>query len=220
MGWWRKAMRWADPYAAPGQVVGLFGGSFDPPHPGHLHLSCEALKRLGLDQLWWLVSPGNPLKRHPPAPLALRLADARAMAGHPRITITDIEARLGTRATADTLAALQRRYPGVRFVWVMGADNLAGLHRWGKWQEIMARVPVAVFARPGQRMAALTARAAQQYAAHRLPERAARVLGRAGPPAWIYLDMPMRGESSTALRNAAKAGCGAGMNGAGKCETG
>lgn len=207
-------MRWADPHAAPGQVVGLFGGSFDPPHPGHLHLSREALKRLGLDQLWWLVSPGNPLKRHPPAALAHRVAAARAMARHPRITITDIEERLGTRATADTLAALQGRYPGVRFVWVMGADNLAGLHRWGNWHAIMDRVPVAVFARPGQRMAALTARAAQQYAASRLPERAARALSRAAPPAWIYLDMPMRRESSTALRALQKTGSGAGLDGA------
>ncbi len=206
-------MRWADPHASPGQVVGLFGGSFDPPHSGHLHLSREALKRLGLDQLWWLVSPGNPLKRHPPAPLTDRLAAARRMACHPRITITDIEARLGTRATADTLAALQHRYPGVRFVWVMGADNLAGLHRWGNWHEIMARVPVAVFARPGQRMAALTARAARQYASARLPERAARMLGRAAPPAWIYLDMPMRRDSSTALR--ALRSSGEGRNGLG-----
>lgn len=193
-------MRWRDPYAAPGQVVGLFGGSFDPPHPGHLHLSREALKRLGLDQLWWLVSPGNPIKSHPPAPLHIRLATARAMVTHPRLRVTDIEARLGTRATADTLKALRKRYPGVRFVWVMGADNLAGLHRWGRWRMIMETVPIAVFARPGQRMAALSARAAQQYAAHRLPARAARALGRAAPPAWIYLDMPMRPESSSALR--------------------
>lgn len=206
-------MRWADPYAAPGQVVGLFGGSFDPPHPGHLHLSREALKRLGLDRLWWLVSPGNPLKHNPPAPMPERLAAARHMASHPRIEITDIEERLGTRATADTLAALQQRYPGVRFVWVMGADNLAGLHRWGRWHEIMARVPVAVFARPGQRMAALNARAAKQYAAARLPEKSARALGVAAPPAWIYLDMPMRRESSTALRALRKNNSGAGNDG-------
>jgi len=197
-------MRWADPHAAPGQVVGLFGGSFDPPHPGHLHLSHEAIKRLGLDWLWWLVSPGNPLKHRAPAPLAARMMAARALAQHPRIAITDIESRLGTRATADTLAALQHRYPGVRFVWVMGADNLSGLHRWGRWHEVLGRVPVAVFARPGQRMAALNARAARQYARYRLPEIAARGLGYATPPAWIYLDMPMRPESSTALRRQAQ----------------
>jgi len=199
-------MRWRDPHVAPGQVVGLFGGSFDPPHPGHLHLSREALKRLGLDQLWWLVSPGNPLKPHPPAPLAERMAAARRLASHPRVHITDIEARLGTRATADTLAALQKRYPLVHFVWVMGADNLAGFHRWGHWREIMESVPVAVFARPGQRVAALSARAARQYAAARLPGRAAQTLGRARPPAWIWLDMPMRAESSSALRARGESG--------------
>ena len=201
-------MRWADPHAAPGQVVGLFGGSFDPPHSGHLHLSREALKRLGLDQLWWLVSPGNPLKPHAPAPLPDRIAAARALARDPRITITDIEARLGTRATADTLASLQHRYPFVRFVWIMGADNLAGLHRWDRWQDIMARVPVAVFARPGQRMAALNARMARQYARYRLPEGAARALRYKAAPAWIYLDMPMRRESSTALRALGQGGGG------------
>ncbi|MCC5971042.1 MAG: nicotinate-nucleotide adenylyltransferase [Pararhodobacter sp.] len=201
-------MRWRDPYAEPGQVVGLFGGSFDPPHPGHLHLSRQAIKRLGLDQLWWLVSPGNPLKPHPPAPLSDRLAAARKLADHPRIHVSDIEDRLGTRATADTLEALHRRYPGVRFVWVMGADNLAGLHRWGRWRAIMDSVPVAVFARPGQRVAALTARAAQQYARFRLGEHAARALGRAAAPAWIYLDMPMRPDSSSALRARMDAGGG------------
>ena len=209
-------MRWEDPYAAPGQVVGLFGGSFDPPHPGHLHLSREALKRLGLDQLWWRVSPGNPLNQHPPAPLAHRLAAAAAMARHPRVKITDIEARLGTRATADTLAALQQRYPGVRFVWVMGADNLAGFHRWGRWREIVANVPVAVFARPGQRVAALSARTARQYAAYRLPAQAARLLGRADAPAWVYLDMPMRPESSSAMRARAAGTAPDKGNGAGK----
>ena len=193
-------MRWQEPHAEPGQVVGLFGGSFDPAHAGHLHLSREALKRLGLDQLWWLVSPGNPLKPHQPAPLSERLASARAMVTHPRVRVTDIEARLGTRATVDTLSALLARYPAVRFVWVMGADNLAGFHRWSRWQEILGLMPVAVFARPGQRMAALNARAARQFAGARLHERAARSLGAAPPPAWIYLDMPMRTESSSALR--------------------
>jgi len=193
-------MRWQDPYAEPGQVIGLFGGSFDPPHPGHVHLTREALKRLGLDQLWWLVSPGNPLKAHQPAPLGKRMAAARAMLAHPRVRVTDIEVRLGTRATADTLAALRARYPQVRFVWVMGADNLASFHLWSRWQDILAAMPVAVFARPGQRMAALNARAARQYAGARLQERAARTLGMAAPPAWIYLDMPMRPESSSALR--------------------
>ncbi len=193
-------MRWPLPHAQPGQTVGLLGGSFDPPHPGHAHLAREALKRLALDRLWVLVSPGNPLKPDPPAPLPQRMAAARAMMTHPRIRVTDIEALTGTRATVDTLAALQRLYPGVRFVWLMGADNLATLHRWERWRAIMARVPVAVFARPGQRLPALTAPAARQYRARRLPGHAARLLGVQAPPRWLWVDMPMRPESSTQLR--------------------
>lgn len=193
----------ARPWAADGQVIGLLGGSFDPPHAGHVHLTREALKRLGLDQLWWLVSPGNPIKPNPPAPLAARVAAARRLMRHPRVTITDLEAQLGTRATIHTITALQRRYPRLRFVWIMGADNLAGFHRWERWREIMARVPVAVLARPQQRLAALTAPAARRFAADRVSPARAHDLGRLPPPAWVYLDMPMRPESSTALRKRA-----------------
>ena len=190
------------PYAAPGQVIGLLGGSFDPAHAGHVHLTREALKRLGLDQVWWLVSPGNPIKAHAPAPLAARMAACRTLMQHPRVHITDLEARFGTRATADTLAALQRAYPRVRFVWLMGADNLAGFHTWDRWPEIMARVPVAVFARPGQRLRALTSPAARRFKAARVAPAAAHAVGLIPPPAWVYLDMPMRSESSSALRAA------------------
>lgn len=188
------------PPAAPGQVVGLFGGSFDPPHAGHVHLTHEALKRLGIDRVWWLVTPGNPLKAHAPAPLADRIAAARAMLRDPRVVVTGLEAQLKTRATVDTLAALRELYPGVRFVWLMGADNLAGFHRWERWREILQMVPVAVFARPGQRMPALTSRVARIFAAARLPARRSQHLGRAKPPAWIYLDIPMRRISSSELR--------------------
>lgn len=190
------------PWAAPGQVVGLLGGSFDPPHAGHVHLAREALKRLRLDQVWWLVSPGNPIKPNPPAPLAERMAAARAIMRHPRVRVTDLEAGFGTRATVDTLRALQTAYPLVRFVWLMGADNLAGFHTWDRWPEIMARVPVAVLARPGQRMRALHSPAAQRFRRARIPVRDAEILGRQAPPAWLFLDMPMRNESSTALRRA------------------
>lgn len=190
----------ARPWAAPGQVVGLLGGSFDPPHAGHVHLTHEALKRLRLDQLWWLVSPGNPLKPNPPAPLDRRMAAARALLRHPRVRVTDLEAGFGTRATADTLRALQKAYPRVRFVWLMGADNLAGFHSWDRWPEIMARVPVAVLARPGQRLRALLSPAARRFARARVLSRDAGRLGLLPPPAWLFLDMPMRHESSTALR--------------------
>lgn len=190
------------PWVVPGQVVGLLGGSFDPPHAGHVHLTREALKRLRLDQVWWLVSPGNPLKPNPPAPLPERMAAARAIMRHPRVKITDLEAGFGTRATADTLRELQKAYPLVRFVWLMGADNLAGFHTWERWPEIMARVPVAVLARPGQRMRALNSPAAQRFRREQVPAGDAEILGRLPPPAWLYLDMPMRHESSTALRQA------------------
>ena len=193
------------PWAAPGQVIGLLGGSFDPPHSGHVHLTKEALKRLGLDQVWWLVSPGNPIKPNPPAPLSQRLQAARVLMQHPRVRITALEARFGTRATVDTLAELRRIYPKVRFVWLMGADNLAEFHLWERWQRIMVQVPVAVFARPGQRMPALTSRAARQFSRFRVPPTFIHRLGRCPPPSWTYLDMPMRRISSTAMRNGSAA---------------
>jgi len=192
----------ARPWAEPGQVIGLLGGPLIPRHSGHVHLTREALKRLGLDQVWWLVSPGNPIKSHAPAPLDARLAACRARMRHPRVRITDLESRFGTRATVDTLAALQRAWPRVRFVWLMGADNLAGFHRWDRWPEIMARVPVAVFARPGQRLKALTAPAARRFQAARVSPSQGHALGLRTPPAWVYLDMPMRADSSSALRAA------------------
>ncbi|MCB1405570.1 MAG: nicotinate-nucleotide adenylyltransferase [Rhodobacteraceae bacterium] len=188
------------PYAAPGQVIGLLGGSFDPAHAGHVHLTREALKRLGLDQVWWLVSPGNPIKPNPPAPLPQRLAEARALMRHPRVRITALEAEFGTRATVDTLQALRRAYPKLRFVWLMGADNLAGFHHWDRWPEIMTQVPVAVLARPGQRLPALTSKAARRFARHRIDQRRAHRLGQSAAPVWVYLDMPMRDMSSTAMR--------------------
>ena len=138
------------PLARPYQHIGLLGGSFDPPHAGHAHITREALKRFRLDQVWWLVSPGNPLKAAAPAPLARRMAAARALIDHPRVLISDFEARAGTRYTAETLRALMARYPQVRFVWLMGADNLAQLHRWQNWQWILENVPVGVRARPGR----------------------------------------------------------------------
>jgi len=189
-----------DPIAMPGQAIGLFGGSFDPPHAGHLQLSHVALRRLALNQVWWLVSPGNPLKTRQPAPLADRIARARSLLADPRVRVSDLEARLGTRATVDTLTALRRRYPGVRFVWLMGADNLALFHRWDRWRRVAALAPIAVFARPGQRLPALTSPAARMLARARLPAAQARRLAWARPPAWVWIDMPLRPESSTRLR--------------------
>jgi nicotinate-nucleotide adenylyltransferase len=188
------------PPARPGMCIGLLGGSFDPPHAGHVHITHEALKRFGLDAVWWLVSPGNPLKVRGPAPLDRRLAAARSMMRHPRVEVTDIEARLGTRYTAETLAALFARYPGVRFVWLMGADNLATFHRWENWQWIMENVPVGVLARPGQQISARMSPAAARYERYRLRGREAARLCVATPPAWCFLNVPMVDISSTEIR--------------------
>lgn len=188
------------PIAKPGQVIGLLGGSFDPPHAGHVHITKEALKRFGLDHVWWLVSPGNPLKLNGPAPLATRMDAARTLMDHPRVTVTDIEALLGTRYTAQTIAALRRRFPGVRFVWLMGADNLAQFHRWQNWRWIMDNVPVGVIARPGDRISARLSKAAKVYRRARLPGRASHILGRVAPPRWCFVNLPMSGQSSSAIR--------------------
>lgn len=188
------------PLARPGQIVGLLGGSFDPAHAGHVHLTLEALKRLGLDRVWWLVSPGNPLKVAGPAPLAKRLAQARAVMRHPRVDVTDIETRLGTRFTAQTVVALQALYPGVRFVWLMGADNLAQFHLWEDWRGIMARVPVAVLARPGQRIAARTSPTATIFRRHLISPARAQGIGHLAAPVWTFLNIPMNGASSSAIR--------------------
>ncbi len=188
------------PVAKAGQVIGLLGGSFDPPHAGHVHITKAALKRFGLDHVWWLVSPGNPLKSKGPAPLESRLKAARAMMRHPRVTVTDIETHLGTRYTAQTLLALRTRYPGVRFVWLMGADNLAQFHHWQDWRWIMDHVPVGVMARPGDRISARVSKAARVYAQSKLPKAAAHMLGRTRPPAWSFVNLPMSDQSSTAIR--------------------
>ncbi|KIC37725.1 nicotinate-nucleotide adenylyltransferase [Ruegeria sp. ANG-R] len=188
------------PYARPGQVVGLFGGSFDPPHQGHVHVTREAMKAFGLDRVWWLVSPGNPLKKRGPAPLVQRMVAAREVMRHPWVEVTDIEALTGTRATADTLAALRRLYPQVRFVWLMGADNLAQFHRWKDWREIMDSVPVGVVARPGDRISARMSPAARLYAKYRIDGQARHLLGRAQAPAWCFVNVPMVDVSSTELR--------------------
>ena len=193
-------MRYGFPPARAGLRVGLFGGSFDPPHPGHLHVTREALKRFRLDRVWWLVSPGNPLKPQGPAPLARRMAAARALVDHPRVLVTDVEARLGTRFTAATIDRLRALYPGVRFVWLMGADNLADFHRWQRWDWILRTVPVGVLARPGQRISARRSRAAQAFCAYRLPAAAASRLAVSDPPAWCFVNVPMRSDSSSAIR--------------------
>lgn len=185
----------------PGMKVGLFGGSFDPAHEGHAHVAETAMRRLGLDRVIWLVSPGNPLKPHAPAELGRRMKSASAFAGNWRMLVSDAETRLGVRYTIDTVRALKARYPGVRFVWIMGADNLAQFHRWQNWQRIASQVPIAVIDRPPQSFRALTAPAAQALARYRLPESEAGRLACRRPPAWVFLTGLKLNVSSTGLRN-------------------
>lgn len=193
-------MRFELPYAAPGQVIGLLGGSFDPAHAGHAHITREALKRFGLDRVWWLVSPGNPLKAQGPAPLDVRIAQARRVMAHPRVEVTGIEARLGTRYTAQTLAAIRTLYPRQRFVWLMGADNLAQFHLWQDWRGIAQTVPMGILARPGQRIAARMSRAATLLAPYRIAGTDSRLLAHARAPAWCFVNVPMVDASSSAIR--------------------
>ncbi|HJE25921.1 MAG TPA: nicotinate-nucleotide adenylyltransferase [Methylorubrum populi] len=192
------------PPTAPGLRIGLYGGSFNPAHAGHLHVSRTALKRLRLDRVWWLVTPGNPLKDTGAlAPLGERVAQARTLAFDPRIAVTGFEAAIGSRYTIDTLRWLVRHRPNVRFVWIMGADSLGSFHRWRSYEEIMALVPVAVIDRPGHTLTAPAAKAAQAFAAARVPEAEAASLATRAPPAWTFLHGPRSALSSTALRNRA-----------------
>ncbi|MEM6481158.1 MAG: nicotinate-nucleotide adenylyltransferase [Pseudomonadota bacterium] len=194
-------MKLGAPLSRPGQVIGLLGGSFDPAHAGHVQITLEALKQFRLDQLWWLVSPGNPLKSVGPAPMPKRLEQARAIMGHPQVHITDLEAQLGTRYTAQTLAALRQALPGVRFIWLMGADNLAQLHYWQDWRNIVAAMPIGVLARPEHRISARMSKAARIYRTARLPARRAALLAASAPPCWCFLNVPMSSLSSTEIRS-------------------
>ncbi len=193
------------PITAPGLRIGLLGGSFNPAHAAHRAISLLARKRLGLDRVWWLVSPGNPLKdtsRLPP--LADRVARARKLAASPSIEVTGIEAALGTRFTHDTVAELRRRCPGVRFVFLMGADLLAEFHRWRRWRELAGLVPIAVIDRSGPSLSALAAPAAIALVRARIEESEAASLPLRTPPAWVLLHGLKSPISSTALRAAAR----------------
>ncbi|HMN74253.1 MAG TPA: nicotinate-nucleotide adenylyltransferase [Rhodoblastus sp.] len=189
------------PPHTPGMRIGLFGGTFNPPHAGHMLVAEIALRRLKLDRLWLLVTPGNPLKNtNGLPPLAQRMAAARALARDPRIVVTGLEADIGTRYTYDTVAWLTQRAPSLHFVWVMGADNLRQFSRWQRWADIAALVPIAAIDRPGSSLAALNAKAAQRFAGHRLAERDATSLALTRPPAFVFLHDRRIDLSSTELR--------------------
>ncbi|MEC9342458.1 MAG: nicotinate-nucleotide adenylyltransferase [Pseudomonadota bacterium] len=197
------------PGAAPGQSVGLFGGSFNPPHAGHVHVSELVFARARLDRIWWLVTPGNPLKDHGElAPLGDRIAACREIARHPRIDITAFEARHFVRYTADTLALLKRRRPRLNFVWIMGADNLASFHRWQNWRDIADMMPIIVVDRPGSTFSMRSAPAAIALSRYRVDEDDAALLPRLSPPAWTFLHGPRSPLSSTAIRAARRRGGG------------
>jgi nicotinate-nucleotide adenylyltransferase len=188
-----------DPLAYPGMRIGLFGGSFDPAHSGHLHVAETAMRRLDLDRVWWLVTPQNPLKRKS-RPLFARMASAAAITRGTRMVVTDVEARLGLRYSADTIAALKRRWPGVHFVWIMGGDNLRGFVKWRRWRDIMRSVPIAVIARERIASRALDSAAFAQFAHRRLPLERARLLPSSPAPAWTYISGRLDPTSSTAIR--------------------
>lgn len=188
------------PLAMPGQRIGLLGGSFDPPHRGHLHITKQALKRFQLDRVWWMVTPGNPLKEREPAKIGRRVQACLDLVDDPRILVTDIETRLGTRYTAATLQSLLPRYRGVRFVWLMGSDSLADFHRWKDWNWIMETVPVGVLGRPGEQLAAGCSPAARRYQSHRLQAGRAEVLPFRKAPCWTMLSGPMVDISSSEIR--------------------
>ena len=184
-----------------GARIGLLGGSFNPAHEGHRHISLEALKRLGLDQVWWLVSPQNPLKsRDDMASLSDRVDSARRMAQHPRIRVTDLEALYGVRYTADTVAVLTRQFPAVRFVWLMGADNLRQISSWQDWPQIFHTLVIAVFDRPSYSLSAVSSIAAYRFARQRLREDSARKLVTLAPPAWVYIHSQLVTKSATEIR--------------------
>ncbi|MVA96291.1 nicotinate-nucleotide adenylyltransferase [Nitratireductor sp. CAU 1489] len=191
------------PHVERGMAVGIFGGSFNPPHAGHALVAEISLRRLRLDQLWWLVTPGNPLKDATQlAPLSQRLEQSEAITPDPRVKVTAFEAAHRIRYTADTLELAVRRNPGVDFVWIMGADSLAGFHRWQRWRDIMAIMPIAVIDRPGATLSFLSSVTAKAFNRARIDEDEASLLARTPAPAWTFIHGPRSSLSSTAIRNA------------------
>ena len=196
------SMKVKPPVAMAGQRIGIMGGSFNPPHDGHRIVAETAVKRLNLDQLWWVVTPGNPLKSNGALPAqGERMAWCEVFARGPRMRVTGFEAELGSPYTAVTVQYLRRRFPGVAFVWVMGADNLATFDRWQGWQDIAETIPLAVVDRPGWRLKALASPAAHRINRSRVPEIKSTQLAHMQPPAWVFLTTRLSQLSSTVLRD-------------------
>ncbi len=189
------------PPSSPNMRIGLFGGSFNPPHPGHQLVSRQALKRLQLDAVWWLVTPGNPLKNHSAlAPLKTRVTAARKLITHPRVHVTGFEAEHGFSYTFDTIRYLRQTLPGRHFVWIMGADSFSTFHQWERWRDIANLIPLAIYVRPGIGLKALSSKAASTLATYRIDEFDAKTLPGRKAPAWVYLGGLMSDLSSTSIR--------------------
>ena len=191
------------PHVENGMSVGLFGGSFNPPHEGHVHVVETAMKRLQLDRVWWMVSPGNPLKNNDDLPsLSKRIEASRTLVDHPRVDVSGLEASLSVNYSADLVRELIDRFPTVRFVWLMGADNLTNFHHWERWEEIVENLPIAVIDRPGDTLASRASMVARKFAEARLDERDAALLKNLRAPAWTFIHAPRSPLSSTQLRRA------------------
>ena len=189
------------PHLEDGMSIGLFGGSFNPPHEGHRHVVLTALQRLQLDRVWWMVSPGNPLKQNDGLPsLNERLGYSHDMMVHPRVDVTGCEATLKTKYSADLICHLVKRYPSVRFIWIMGADNLTHFHHWDRWEDIVAAVPICVIDRPGDTLATRSSKTAKKFAHVRIDESDAKLLKNYKAPAWTFIHAPKMALSSTVLR--------------------
>lgn len=190
--------------ASRGLAIGLYGGTFDPPHQGHVHVAETALAVAGLDQIWWLVSPQNPLKAREAAPVEDRMIAARRLARNPRMVVSDLEDRIAARYTIQTIEHLQARASGVRFVLVIGGDSFDNLQRWRRWADIVRKVPILIVARPGYGLKGRLGPAARRFAGARVPEHAAKTLKAKKGRAWTYVTARWRADSSTQLREQAR----------------
>ncbi|MFL2801549.1 MAG: nicotinate-nucleotide adenylyltransferase [Paracoccaceae bacterium] len=188
------------PLGVPGLTIGLLGGSFDPPHEGHVHITKIAIKIFNLSRLWWLVSPGNPIKETVPSDINKRFLASKKIMKHPLVSITDIEKKLQTKFTFQTLIKIKKLYPGTRFVWIMGADNLVNFHHWENWDWIMKNVPIGVLARPKEQIKAGLSTAATKFKKYRIPKEKSLLLPYLSPPVWTLVTGPMRKISSSKLR--------------------
>ena len=188
------------PLGVPGLTIGILGGSFDPPHEGHVHITRIAIKIFNLSRLWWLVSPGNPIKDKAPSDINKRFLASKKIMKHPLVSITDIEKKLQTKFTFETLIKIKKLYPGTRFVWLMGADNLVNFHHWENWGWIMKNVPIGVLARPKEQIKAGLSPAATKFRKYRLPKEKSFLLPYLSPPIWTLVTGPMRNISSSKLR--------------------